>query len=79
MDDSDIEIKQENNEPAENSEHSSRHSKELESLPGMYNLLPDPYNDRQIKDLPLPPNMPMDDSTLFVYINELSPVGKFDL
>ena len=56
MDDSDIEIKLENNEGNENSEHSSRHSKELESLPGMSSLLPAPYNDRQKKALPIPPN-----------------------
>ena len=80
MEDSDTEVKQENNDGGDNSEHSSRHSKEskeLESLPGMYSLLPNPYNDRFVKDLPVPPNNPMDDETLFVYINDLSPVGKF--
>ena len=31
----------------------------------MYDLLPDPLGDRQVKDLPLPPCKPIADSILF--------------
>ena len=70
----DIEIRKNMNEDGEGSESSRQDSKELEALTGMYDLLPDPYNDRFVKDLPLPPNKPMQDSTLFVHISDLTPV-----
>ena len=40
------------NDPKEDSQ--------ISNLQTMYDMLPDPLNDRQIKDLPMPPNKPMD-------------------
>jgi hypothetical protein len=35
-------------------------------LDTMYDMLPDPFNDRQKKDLPMPPNKPMTFDQLFI-------------
>ena len=38
----------------------------ITQLESMYDMLPDPFNDRQIKDLPMPPNKPMRFDQLFI-------------
>ena len=37
----------------------------------MYDLLADPLNDRQVKDLPLPPCQPIQDSVLYKQGNDI--------
>ena len=58
-----INLREEEDQDAEKMSHSSFTDSDEEEE--MYDLLPDPLNDRKVSDVPIPPNKAMKDDLLF--------------